>query len=113
MLKSAIWVSAHIRNCFAQGLTAVVVNKGAPEAGAIYLLITIDRDKVLVFAPAPGPAHNERGEKVWVRPLGDEPVSPEKAQEYIARQRSYDPDIWVIDIDDRTGKGGLDPSQIQ
>ena len=94
-------------------MSAVVVNKGAPEAGAIYLLITIDRDKVHVLAPPPGPAHNEQGDKIWVRPLGDEPVSPEKAQEYIIRQRSYDPDIWVIDIDDKTGKGGLEPGQIR
>jgi len=95
-----------MRRCFATGLTAVVVNKGAPEAGAIYIQVTISRQLVRVFAPAPGPAYSEEGERNWSHPLGAEPVSVEKAQEYFARQLSFDPDIWIIDIDDQRG-GGL------
>ena len=113
MLKSSIWVAAHIRHCFLQGLTAVVANKGAPEAGAIYLLITINRDEIIVLAPPPGPSLDERGERTWIWPLGRDPVSSLKAEQYIARQRSYDPDIWVVDIDDKTGRGGLDTEKIK
>ena len=107
MLKSEIWVKAHLRRCFSSGLTAVIVNKGAPEAGAIYVQVTISSQEVRIFSPAPGPAYDERGERTWSQPLGSAPVSPDKASEYLARQKSFDPDIWIIDIDDRTGTGLL------
>ncbi len=101
-------MQAHLRRCFAAGLTAVVVNKGAPEAGSIYIQVTMSDQLVRVFAPAPGPAYNEKGDRNWSHPLGTEPVSVEKAQEYFARQRSFDPDIWIIDIDDQRGNGFLE-----
>ncbi len=108
MLKSEIWVKAHLRRCFSAGLTAVIANKGAPEAGAVYVQVTISSQQVNVFAPAPGPTYNDDGQRNWSQPLGHEPVSAEKAAEYFARQRSFDSDIWIIDIDDRQGTGLLD-----
>lgn len=108
MLKSEIWVKAHLRRCFSSGLTAVIANKGAPEAGAVYVQVTISAREVRVFAPAPGPAYNDDGVRTWSQPLGAAPVQPEKAQEYFSRQKSFDPDIWIIDIDDRDGTGLLD-----
>ncbi len=108
MLKSEIWVKAHLRRCFSAGLTAVVANRGAPEAGAIYVLVTLAADQTRVFAPAPGPAYNEKGQRTWSQPLGVSPATAEKVSEYLARQKSFDPDIWIIDIDDRQGTGLLD-----
>ena len=110
MLKSEIWVKAHIRRCFSSGLTAVIVNKGAPEAGAVYVQVTISAQEVRIFAPAPGPAYNEDGYRTWSQPLGSTPVTPQKAHEYFERQKRFDPDIWVIDIDDRAGNGLLELS---
>jgi len=108
MLKSEIWVKAHLRRCFSAGLTAVVANRGAPEAGAVYVLVTIAADQTRVFAPAPGPTFNEQGLRTWSQPLGSTPATAEKVREYLARQKSFDPDIWIIDIDDRDGTGLLD-----
>ena len=108
MLKSEIWVKAHLRRCFTAGLTAVVANKGAPEAGAIYVQVTMSPHEVRVFAPAPGPAYNDEGKRNWVQPLGEVPVNVEAATEYFTRQKSFDPDIWIIDIDDRRGTGLLE-----
>ncbi len=108
MLKAEIWVKAHLRRCFSSGLTAVIANSGAPEAGAIHVQVTISSSQVRVFAPAPGPAYNEDGQRTWSQPLGNEPVTPEKASEYFNRQKSFDPDIWIVDIDDRHGTGLLD-----
>lgn len=110
MLKSEIWVKAHIRRCFSSGLTAVVANKGAPEAGAVYVLVTMSLQEVRIFAPAPGPAYNEQGDRTWSQPFGNTPVTPQKAHEYLERQKNFDPDIWVIDIDDRAGVGLLELS---
>jgi len=108
MLKSEIWVKAHLHRCFAAGLTAVIANKGAPEAGAIYVQVTMSPHKVRVFAPAPGPAYGDDGQRNWSQPLGEAPVDIEAAQDYFSRQKSFDPDIWIIDIDDRKGTGLLE-----
>jgi len=108
MLKSEIWVKAHLRRCFTSGLTAVVVNKGAPEAGAIHVQVTMSPDQLRVFSPAPGPTYNDDGTRNWAQPLGELPVTAQVANDYFARQRSFDPDIWIIDIDDRQGTGLLD-----
>lgn len=108
MLKSEIWVKAHLRRCFLSGLTAVIANKGAPEAGAVYVQVTISAQEVRVFAPAPGPTYNDDGHRTWSQPLGTAPVLPDKAHDYFARQKSFDPDIWIIDIDDREGIGLLE-----
>jgi hypothetical protein len=108
VLKSEIWVKAHLRRCFGAGLTAVVAHKGAPEAGAVYIQVTIAPDQVKVFAPEPGPTYNEDGQRNWYMPLGSDPVSDKAAAQYFKRQKSFDPDIWIIDIDDRSGSGLLD-----
>jgi len=69
-------------------------------------------NEVRVFSPAPGPVYNDDGARNWSQPLGQAPVSAEAADEYFARQRSFDPDIWIVDIDDRDGTGLLElPSQ--
>ena len=107
MVKTEIWVKAHLALCFSKGLTAVIANKGAPEAGAVYVQITISNHEVKVLAPAPGPAFDDHGNRTWSMPLGPDPVSPQQASQYLARQRSFDRDIWIIDIDDRAGTGLL------
>ena len=107
MVKTEIWVKAHLALCFSKGLTVVIANKGAPEAGAVYVQITMSNQEARVLAPAPGPAFDELGNRTWSLPLGKEPVTPQQAQEYFNRQRSFDRDIWILDIDDRAGTGLL------
>lgn len=107
MLKTELWVKAHLRRCFTAGLTAVVVHKGAPEAGSVYVQVTISFDKVMIYVPAPGPTYDEEGDRNWIKPLGDDPVTPQLAETYFRRQLSFDRDIWIIDIDDRSGNGLL------
>ena len=107
MVKAHLWVKAHLALCFSQGLTAVVAQKGAPEAGVVYAQITVSATQVRVLAPAPGPAFDDQGQRTWSLPLGLDFVTPQKADEYFKRQRSFDPDIWIIDIDDRDGTGLL------
>lgn len=106
-VKSEIWVKAHIRACFGAGLSAVVARRGAAEAGAVYVQVFIAPDRVVVFAPAPGPAFDDQGRRQWAHPLGSEPVTAAEATAYLARQAAIDPDIWVVDIDDQSGCGLL------
>ena len=47
-------------------------------------------------------------EPAWNRGTGAAPVSEADADAYIQRQVKYDPDVWVLEIEDRKGQYKLD-----
>jgi hypothetical protein len=106
-LKSKIWVKGHLRACFVAGLSGVVARRGAEEAGAVYVQVFVAPDRVILRAPAPGPAFHAQGHRSWSFPLGKAPVTPAEARAYLDRQIAFDPDIWIVDIDDPAGTGLL------
>ncbi|HHI82331.1 MAG TPA: DUF1491 family protein [Rhizobiales bacterium] len=112
MLNSGIWARGYVRRCNLAGLSCVIASKGASEAGAIYICITMTGQKGRVLCPAPGPAYDENGERNWSCPLGPEPVPLTEIEDYLARQKRFDPDIWIIDVDDKTGEALIEPSSI-
>ena len=103
-LKSGIWVRALIRRCQAAGGAAFVVRKGDESAGSILVKVNRLGAGCTVFAPTTG----GDGERRWLGGTGAEPVSEQSADAYIERQARYDPDLWVIEIEDRDGRHFLD-----
>lgn len=101
-LKTGIWVGAYVRRCHTSDAPAFVTRKGDPDAGAV--VIAIDRldgtqrvynrardgEGRLIFAPLTD----------WVDPLA--------AQAAIERQIRFDPDLWVIAVESRSGDAFLD-----
>lgn len=112
-LKSKLWVQAHIRRCNGAGLTAMLLQKGNEDAGIIFIKSNYLDGTALIYGPALGGAFDENGERRWAQPLGVSPVPETDVDEYIRRQRGYDPDFWVIEIEDRTGEVFLETSQIE
>ncbi len=111
-LKSKIWVQAHLRRCNEAGLPAVILQKGNEEAGTVFIKSNYLDGTALVYGPAPGGAHDENGERKWVRPLGAQPLSEFEVDDYLDRQRRFDPDFWAIEIEDKSGRVLLDNRQI-
>jgi len=101
-VKSEIWVQAFLRRRFAQGQYGAVLRKGAPEAGAIYLVVNRLDGRNFLYGPPPGPAYDDLGERRWER-TRIEPVDPLELQKIIAGFARIDPDIWVVEIEDRDG----------
>lgn len=108
-VKTEIWVKAHLRRCFAAGLTGVVARRGAPEAGSVFVKVTLPDGSGRILSPAAGPAYDEEGGRRWAMPLGSEPVPQDDIERFLVRQIAFDPDIWILDIDDPGGSGLLDP----
>lgn len=106
--RTDLWVKAYLRRCFSAGLTGVISQKGAPEAGAVFVRIFIDATSVVLLSAPPGQTYDEAGERRWYSVSGDAPMSAGDADDFIAKQRKFDPDIWVVDIDDRSGTGLLE-----
>jgi hypothetical protein len=105
-LKSEIWVHAFLRRCFVAGRYGAVLRKGAAEAGSIYVVVNRLDGRVQVLGPPPGAAIDETGERLWVEVTP--PVTEAAAvAQFIERLVRIDPDIWVVEIEDRTGSAGL------
>jgi hypothetical protein len=99
---------AHLRRCNAMGLPAVLIKRGAEEAGSIYVKINRLDGRVLLLGPPPGPAHDDEGTRRWTALLHGEAVPETEADDYLARQRRIDPDIWIIEIEDAKSTGLLE-----
>jgi hypothetical protein len=111
-VKTEIWVKAYLRRCFAAGLTGVVARKGAESAGAVFVKVSHPQGTVRLFGPAPGPAYDDAGRRRWICPLGSTAVGAADADRFLARQVAFDPDIWILDIDDVAGTGLIAPDEI-
>lgn len=95
-LKASIWVDAEIRRCRVAGIDAYLVQRGEESAGAILIKHNAFDDGCVVYTPATA----SDGRRAWARGTGDDPVPETDADAYIARQRGYDPDLWVVEIED-------------
>lgn len=108
-LKTAIWVSAFLRQKQAGGLYGAVLRKGAEEAGAVFVAVNHLDGTFHLFGPAPGPAYDENGGRRWLAEAVP-PADQKAVDAIIERRRRGDPDIWVIEIEDRKGTAGLTES---
>ena len=109
-LKSAIWVSAYLRRCAAEGAYAVVRRRGAEEAGAVFVRIDRLDGTSDLFGPAPQTAFDEAHpvDRAFAQSLKQQPAPNEDVESYLARQLRFDPDLWIVEVEDRTGRNFLD-----
>ena len=102
-LKAGIFVRALIRRVQVAGASAFVIRSGAEEAGSIILKIAKLDGSVLVL----NQARNAKGELVWAQALGG--WTPEaRAAEWCDKQVKFDPDLWIVEIEDRDGRAFVD-----
>ncbi len=98
-LKARLWVQACIRSCQALGITATVLHRGDEEAGAVLIKIAL-RDRTCQVLTQ---TRTTEGRRAWMRGSGPAPVPEADADAYIARQRRYDSDLWVVEIESPDG----------
>jgi len=106
-LKTSIWVNAYIRQLGTVPIPAVVVRRGDPDAGAIFIKVNTLDGSAQVLRPAIT-ALGDSGGRSWAYALAEEHPEEAAADRYLARQAEFDGDIWLIEIEDREGRHGLD-----
>src|SRR5471032_3002400 len=101
-LKSGIWVAAYMRRCHIEGASAVLRRRGAEEAGAVFIKVSRLDGTAEVFGPAPQSAFDEARptDRAFVRCLKEQPAPDAEAESYLARQIKFDPDVWIIEVED-------------
>jgi hypothetical protein len=102
-LKTSIWVSALIRRAELGGAAAFVARKGEPDAGAVVVKISLLDGTARVWSSSYG----RDGQRRWVKATGVDLVPDADAEAYVARARSRDTDLWVVEIEDRQGRDFL------
>lgn len=102
-LKSELWVKAYIRLCNSEGAPGAVLRRGAVDAGAILIKVNLLDGRVRLFGSAPAGLEIASFERNWVESAAS-PLAEEKVDETIARQLRFDPDLWVVEIEDRAGR---------
>src|SRR6266404_3519684 len=95
-LKAGIFVRALIRRVQVEGASAFVVRMGSEEAGAIILRVDKLDGSVLVL----NQARDGKGDLVWAQPLGGWSQEA-RASEWCDKQVKFDPDLWIVEIEDR------------
>lgn len=99
LLSTDIWVAALIRRVELGGGFATVARKGDARAGSVLVKVLNRSDGTTRLY---GEATRGDGERVWMRPaLSDQEVELDR---YIERALRIDPDLWVVDVEDREGR---------
>jgi hypothetical protein len=109
-LKTALWVAAYLRRCYIEGSSAVVRRRGAEEAGAVFVRVSRLDGSSDLFSPAPQSAFDaaEGAARAFVPSLATQSAPDADVEAYLTRQVKFDPDVWIIEVEDRAGRNFLD-----
>jgi hypothetical protein len=109
-LKSGIWVAAYLRRCQVAGAMAVLRRRGAEEAGAIFVKISRLDGTADLYGPAPQSAFDDAhpSERAFSPAVKGQPLPDGDVENYLARQLRFDPDLWIVEVEDRAGRHFLD-----
>ena len=108
-LKSSIWVAAYLRRCQTEGIFGAVRRRGAEEAGAVFVKVALLDGNAMLYMPAPQTVYDDsRPIERILTPASREPVPEASVEERLVREIRFDPDAWIVEIEDRAGRHFLD-----
>ncbi|MDA7425096.1 DUF1491 family protein [Thalassococcus lentus] len=101
-LTARFWVDAYLTRLRLHDIPAFVVAHGDDTAGAVLVKLATLNGQAQAFTRQFDLA---TGARMWASLAeGDE----QEVDATIARQRGFDPDLWVIEVEDRQGRHLLD-----
>lgn len=106
-IKSGIWVSAYIRRVNAMAVPALVARRGDADAGAIYIKINLLNGQAQLLRPAAAGREGAEDERFW-SPAFPSARDEQEVDRYLGRQREFDADLWVIEVEDRGGRNFIE-----
>jgi hypothetical protein len=97
-LVTSFWVQAYLTRLRLQEIPAFVVAHGDDTAGAVLVKINTLNGNAAALQRS---FDLMSGARQWVELVAGPEGDVDNA---IARQRSFDPDLWVIEVEDRQGR---------
>jgi hypothetical protein len=111
-VTSALWVGAYVRRCYGEGAMATVARKGAEEAGAIVVVVDRLDGTADLYTPASQSSFDEANpsDRRFQLVLDKAPRTDIDAR--LEREMRFDPDLWIVEVEDRQGRAFLDLAKI-
>lgn len=108
-LTAELFVAATIRRAETEGATAHIGRRGADGAGAVLI-------KLIATGAGFGRPAATALERVtlgadgsgWIWIVGPEPDYEAEVDAKLAKRADFDPDLWILEIEDRNGARFLD-----
>ena len=101
-LRVGIWVAAYLARLGQAAIPAFVAHRGDDTAGAVLVVVATLDGRARAFQRS---FDLMSGERAWVTLAEGAEV---EIAEAVARQRRFDPDLWVIEVEDRKGRSLLE-----
>jgi hypothetical protein len=107
-LRTDFWVGALRRRAEAAGAFISIAQRGAEEAGAIF--VSVDRldGRFDLYGPAPQCVFDDDSASDRLFSLIGRGISEEAKRLRMEQEMRFDPDLWLVDIEDRQGRAFLD-----
>jgi hypothetical protein len=102
-------VAAYLRRCQTEGIFGAVRRRGAEEAGAVFVKLALLDGNAMLFAPAPQTVYDDSRpiERVFAS-ISPQPVAEQAVEDRLAKEIRFDPDVWIVEIEDKAGRHFLD-----
>ncbi len=101
-LASGVWVSGYLTRLRLADIPAYVTAKGDPQAGAVVVKVALLDGTARAYERR---SDLMTGARAWILLAGGAETDVDVL---VARTRSRDPDLWVIELEDRAGRTLLD-----
>ncbi len=107
-LTTAIWFAIFMRKETARGAFVTVVKQGAQQAGAAFVIHNHLNGMFDLYGPAPQVFFDDTTEvdrafeQVFLQ------VDQQEIDQYMTKQFTFDPDLWLIETESGSGEITLD-----
>ncbi len=98
-LPSELWIKAHLKRCYAEGIMATVLNKGERMGGMLLLKLNLGAEGSRLL----NQTRDLNGNLAWFAASKGETLAEAAANGYIEKAIRRDPDLWVVEIEHPEG----------
>lgn len=97
-LPTSLWVDTHLRQLTLAAIPYYIIHKGAYASGTVILKINGLEKGCVVLQQQ----RDLDGKLGWMDLFSNQRLAEKDADEYIGRAVASDPDLWAIEIEDRS-----------
>jgi len=101
-VTAEFWVQAYLTRLRLNDIPAFVTARGDATAGAVMVKLNTLDGKAAAFQRS---FDLMSGDRAWVALVEGDEADVDAA---LTRQRRYDPDLWLVEVEDRAGRHLLD-----
>lgn len=98
-LPAHLWITAKVRQLNQEATPAFIIQKGEKNSGTLLVKVTKLDGTCCLYTQM----RDLDGDLGWIHALKTNTPTEKEADAYIERVKTRDPDIWVVEIEDRSG----------